>query len=201
MLISYLITALLRWSHELLGFVPVLMPVSVQVQPLALLPFAALITFVPSFSTGAVTAQVAWNCFFQLNVLSFFPLWAHRFTSKGERWRLSVGLGVPRSTGADSLERMLRCSLEIGGKVHLLKRNLADSTHRNASESSTLQLCSHLLLPGALGVKTALGQHRHQFLLQNASLQGARRQTGLLRLRTASCALLCKGSNVLERGV
>lgn len=109
-----------------------------KVQPLALLPFAALITFVPSFRTGSVTAQVAWNCFFQLNVRSLFPLWARRFTSKGERWRSSGRLGVPRSTGADSLVRMLHCSLEIGGKVHLLERNLADSTHRNASKSSTL---------------------------------------------------------------
>lgn len=46
------------------------MPVSVQVQLLVLLSFAALIMFVPSFRTGTVTAQVAWNCFFQLNVLS-----------------------------------------------------------------------------------------------------------------------------------
>ena len=110
----------------------------VQVQSLALLPFAALVTFMASFRTGTVTAQVARNCFFQLNVLSFFPLWARRFTSKGERRRSSVGLGVLRSTGAESLWRMLRCSLEIGGKVHLLKRNLADSAHRNASKSSTL---------------------------------------------------------------
>lgn len=72
------------------------------------------------------------------------------------------------------------------GKVVLLRqnwgiqRNPADSAHRNLAKQ---ELCSDLLLPGALRVKAAVGQHLKQFQLQNAILQKVNKQPGLLRVK------------------